>query len=113
MAIILQLDIASMKLISAMTNAAGNSAMIAFHSNAGTPTLGSPAGMLADDAPAVYRESEEVTAPGDYRDRDQHAGQPGANRLRPTSRMRRQAEDEGHDMQRIDPRTTIQVSTRK
>ena len=59
MAIALQLDIASMKLIRAMTNAAGSSAVIALHSSAGTPTPGRPAGNAAHDSTAMRGESGE------------------------------------------------------
>ena len=64
-AIALQLDMASMKLMRAMTKAAGSSAVIALHSSAGTPTPGSPGGMVAHDSTAMRRE------PGEFAHADQ------------------------------------------
>lgn len=52
-AMILQLDMASMKLISAMTKAAGSSAMVACQSKAGTVRLGSPGGMSPTTRPPI------------------------------------------------------------
>ncbi len=86
MAIALQLDIASMKLMSAMTKAAGNNAVIALHSSAGTPTPGSPAGMLPTTRPpraanpmnslTTIRMATVISTPGsrgaNFRKRDEH-----------------------------------------
>ena len=73
-AITLQLDIASMKLISAITKAAGSSSLVASQLISGMDRPGRPSGNGADDATAALREPERKTGPGRQHDHDQHAG---------------------------------------
>jgi hypothetical protein len=92
LAIALQLDMASMKLMRAMTKAAGSSAVIALHSSAGTPTPGAPA-ECSPRSPAMRRESGESRSRRSDGDADQHAGKPAAHiPERDEHRDRRQAE---------------------
>ncbi|MNC90479.1 hypothetical protein D3C83_65820 [compost metagenome] len=53
MAMTLELDMASMKLISAITNAAGSSAMVACQSKGGMVRLGNPAGISPTTRPPM------------------------------------------------------------
>ena len=53
-AMILELDIASMKLISAMTKLAGNRASVAVQSSGGTPNDGRPLGMMPTTVPPSF-----------------------------------------------------------